>query len=45
MTQTDLFINQKRLTDIENKLTLIKRDKGIGEGQIRSLELEDTNYV
>ena len=35
--------NRNRVTDIENRLAVVKRD-GLGEGKIGSLGLADENY-
>ena len=38
---TNYLQNRNRLTDVENKLTVTKRE---GERQTRSMELIDTHY-
>ena len=36
--------NRNRLIDIENILVVTKGEREKGEGQIRGMELRDTNY-
>lgn len=45
IVQMNVYAKQKQTWDIENKLVLPK-DRGKGEGQIKGIELADTNcYV
>ena len=39
-----LMQNRNRLTNIENRLVVTKRKREAEEGQIRGMELTDTNY-
>ena len=41
--QMNVYAKQEQTWDIENKLVLPK-DRGKGEGQIKGIELADTNY-
>ena len=43
MTQVNLSTKQNRLTDIDNRLVVVKGE-GMGEGWIGSLRLADANY-
>ena len=36
--------NRSRLTDVENKLVVAKKEEKVGEGWIGSLGLVDANY-